>query len=109
MLGLKELSPLVKEAFRRDYIECPLCDFRSFENNLRHRLTMPDVYEWLGEEDHQAFGNTAETFSDWHGFSEAYRQDLERARQAAIQRRGVNPAAAKPPVAGASRRPKSAA
>ncbi len=109
MLGLKELSPLVKEVFRRDYVECQICDFRSFEKNLRHALTMPDVYAWLDGEDHQAFGNTAETFSHWHGFSEAYRQDLERARQAAIQRRGVSPAAAKPPLAGASRRPRSAA
>ena len=86
MLGLKKLAPLVKKAFRQEYIDPELCDYAVFERNLRLSRAMPGENDWLDETDHQPFGSTSEEFSKWRGFTEAYRQDLERARQAANDR-----------------------
>jgi hypothetical protein len=86
MLGLKKLAPLVKKAFRQEYIELELCDYPAFERNLRLSRAMPGENDWLDETDHQLFGSTSEEFSKWRGFTEAYRKDLDRARQDANDR-----------------------
>jgi hypothetical protein len=86
MLGLEELAPLVKEAFRREYIEPTHCDYDWFLDDLQRSMEAPADYWWEGDEDHQLFGDTIEEFSKWHGFTEAYRQDLDRSRQAARDR-----------------------
>ncbi len=80
MLGLEELTPLVEEAFRREYIEREICDFMWFQKSLQQTLASPDKYHWLDDQDHQLFGNTVEEFSGWFGFTDAYRRDLERSR-----------------------------
>jgi Protein of unknown function (DUF1186)/SEC-C motif len=86
LLGIQELTALVAEAFRRGYIDPMFCDFAWYEKTLHKSLETPDVYDWLEDEDYQPFGNAIEEFSKWHGFSEAYRRDLVRAREAAIER-----------------------
>jgi hypothetical protein len=83
VLGLEELTPLVEDAFRREYIERHAGDYQWFQKTLQSTLGSPEKYHWGDDEDDQPFGNTIEEFSNWYGFTDAYRRDLERSREAA--------------------------
>jgi hypothetical protein len=82
-IGLEDLAPLVEEAFRRGYVEREAGDFLWFQDALRATLALPGKYHWADAEDDRPFGNTIEEFSKWYGFTDAYRRDLERSREAA--------------------------
>ena len=82
-LGLDELAPLVEEVFRRGYIEREAGDYLWFRDALAATLALPGKYHWADHEDDEPFGNTAQEFSNWYGFTDAYRSDLERSRDAA--------------------------
>jgi hypothetical protein len=93
MLGLTELTPLVEDAFRREFI-CPtICEFDWFEKELADSLASPP-FALLDTRDYRPFGNCAEEFKSWHGFSEAYRQEMERPQELdywALPAPAVNP------------------
>ena len=80
MLGLEELSPLVEQAFQREYVDPQVCDYAWHQGRLSGSLATPGGNDWPGDE-YKPFGNTIEEFAQWHGFSEAYRRELERTRQ----------------------------
>jgi hypothetical protein len=84
MLGLEELRPQVKEAFARELIDPEICDYSWFESRLAEALA-GEPYAQLADEEYAPFGNTAEEFAKWHGFSDAYRKDLERMKREAAR------------------------
>jgi uncharacterized protein YchJ len=81
MMGLEELSPLVEEAYKREYVDPDIQDFSDFEHDLENTLRSPGRCLWLEDEEYLPFGNTVEEFANWHGFTEAYRDELDRMRQ----------------------------
>jgi hypothetical protein len=81
MLGLTELAPLVEEAFKREFIEETICEFNWFEEELADSLVSPP-FALLDTTDYRPFGSCAEEFKSWHGFTEAYRREMARPREA---------------------------
>jgi hypothetical protein len=68
MLGLSELTILVKRAFDRRFIDPQWLEYRHFVRNLESAIRQPDQYR----EEFSRFGNTVEELSGWHCFSEEY-------------------------------------
>jgi hypothetical protein len=83
IMGAEELSPLVEEAFKREYIDPEIQDFGYFQRDLEQALASPDRCPWLEDEEYLPFGNTIDEFANWHGFTDAYRRELDRIRQGA--------------------------
>ena len=82
LLGLVELRDLVKEAFDRKIIDPTWLDYQDFEHDLALALLNP-TDPWHGKRDeYELFGDTIEELSTWYCFSEKYRQERERARDA---------------------------
>jgi hypothetical protein len=94
MLGLDELSPIVEEAFKREYIDPRIQDFDWFRRDLAQAADKP--YSWLEDEDNLPFGDTAAEFADWCGFTEAYRKERDRARQSLLEWSSVHAPAHNP-------------
>jgi hypothetical protein len=57
LLGLSELTPLVKRAFERGFISPNWLGFEDFEEDLKRARANPDA-PWLKESDYAPFGNT---------------------------------------------------
>lgn len=86
MTGLVELSPLVKKAFDRGFIDRTWMNFEHFEEDMRKGVQRDGGDPGLSEDDdYSLFGNTVEELSSWYGFSEQRRADRERQRQARKQ------------------------
>ncbi|HZU90396.1 MAG TPA: DUF1186 domain-containing protein [Stellaceae bacterium] len=83
VLGLSELTPLVRQAFDRGFVDRHWLDFTDFEEDLAAAIARPGTPP-RGSEDNEftLFGDTVEELSGWYGFSEAYRVEQERALEA---------------------------
>jgi hypothetical protein len=82
LLGLSELSGIVREAFDRGIIDPTWLSYGHFEEDLEHAIRNP-TEPWPSNSDEYAlFGNTIEELSTWYCFTEEYTEDRERARNA---------------------------
>jgi Protein of unknown function (DUF1186)/SEC-C motif len=84
MLGLTELREIVKEAFDREIIDPSWLSFHHFESDLELAVSNPTEPLPSHEDEFAPFGDTIEELSKWHCFSEKYRQDQERLRDAPL-------------------------
>jgi hypothetical protein len=66
-LGLTELTPLVREAFERDFVDQSYLDFGEFESDLE-RACAGDPLETQQPWHHELFGDTIEELADWACF-----------------------------------------
>jgi hypothetical protein len=82
MVGLVELTPLVKKTFDRGFIDREWMKFEHFEENMNKALQPVGEPGRLDDKEFSLFGNTVEELSSWYGFSEQYHADQERQRQA---------------------------
>jgi hypothetical protein len=82
LLGLVELRDIVKEAFDRKIIDPSWLDYQDFEDDLTLALLKPTEPWRSNRGEYELFGDTIEELSTWHGFSEKYKQERERARNA---------------------------
>ena len=82
LLGLTELKSLVKEAFDRGIIHPDWISYGEFEADLEHAIQNPTEpwRAWDGE--FTLFGDTIEELSTWYRFSEEYKEERERVRNA---------------------------
>ncbi len=78
LLGIEDLVPLVKAAFELQLIDPHWLAFRNFEEDLQNTLQRPDEIS----PEYRPFGDAIEEFSNWHGFSQAFVDEQERARAA---------------------------
>jgi hypothetical protein len=81
MLGLKELRPLVGQAFERESIGRQITELKYFDADLAKSLEYPDGSPWLSDGEFTLLGDTVEEFSTWYGFSEEYYRSRERAEE----------------------------
>jgi hypothetical protein len=73
---------VVKEAFDRAIIDRRWLSYADFELDLEHAIRNPTEPWRKWEGDFTPFDDTAQELSTWYGFSEKYKQDRERARNA---------------------------
>lgn len=73
MLGLSELTMLVKRAFDRRFIDPEWLGYEHFLHNLESAITQPEY-----SHEFSLFGNTIEELSDWYCFSQEYQNSQER-------------------------------
>jgi hypothetical protein len=78
MLGLRDLVPLVKEAFERGFIDPHWLTFKHFEEDLNGGKRSPAELFRLGDPEYTLFGDTIEELSTWYAFSERYEEDQAR-------------------------------
>jgi hypothetical protein len=83
MLGMSDLTILVKKAFDRGFIDSHILGFDHFEEDLRRGIECPGEARRADDRDCTLFGDTIEELSGWHCFSEQYRADQERWRREA--------------------------
>jgi hypothetical protein len=69
MLGLEELSGLVKKAFDRGLIDPSEMSFQDFRSDLRYALRHPDQPWPLGEREYARFEDTIEELARWYAFA----------------------------------------
>lgn len=86
MVGLVELTPLVKKAFDRGFIDQQWMKFEHFEEDMKKAVQRAGEPGRLDDKEFSVFGNTVEELSRWYGFSEQYHADQERQRQARNER-----------------------
>jgi uncharacterized protein len=76
LLGLKELSALVKKAFDRGLIGPEVMEYQDFRGDLKYALAHPEApWQPTSVGEFTPFGDTIEELSWWYAFSSAY---LER-------------------------------
>jgi hypothetical protein len=93
MLGLVELSDLVKEAFERHIVHPSWTEYHFFESDLARALQNP-AEPWPQDNgEYTLFGDTIEELSSWYCFTEKYREDQEKARKVSAERIVANTAA----------------
>ena len=74
LLGLEDLSQLVKKAFDRGLISAQTMSFTHFKADLKRALAEPDApWHPNGSKEFTLFGDTIEELSGWHAFSPEYR------------------------------------
>ena len=83
MLGLSELTILVKRAFDRRFIDPQWLGYEHFVQDLEWAAKRPGQPRHPGSQEFTLFGNTIEELSRWHGFSEEYLDRRDRALEAA--------------------------
>jgi hypothetical protein len=81
-LGLVQLTPLVRQAFERGYIDPSIMGFHHFENDLERALKTP-ASPWDNADEFSLFGDTIKELSRWYAFSPKY---LNRAKGEAAAR-----------------------
>ena len=69
MLGLEELSELVRKVFERGLIHRLEMSFEDFRSDLRYALAHPDQPWPLGAKEYAPFEDTIEELSGWYAFS----------------------------------------
>jgi Protein of unknown function (DUF1186)/SEC-C motif len=67
-LGLSELKPLVKQAFKRGFISPSWLGFKDFEWDLQTAIDI-DPQPWQETDEFELFGDTIEELSDWAAFA----------------------------------------
>jgi hypothetical protein len=67
MLGLSELTPLVKQAFERGFIGPSSIKFKDFEQDLQ-RTIEGKAQPWAATDEFELFGDTIEELSSWAAF-----------------------------------------
>jgi hypothetical protein len=70
MLGLDELTPLVKQAFDREFIGPMISEFRYYQEDLQRALLSPGFSAWQDDGSCELWGDTVEELSKWAGFSD---------------------------------------
>jgi hypothetical protein len=78
MLGLSELTILVKRAFDRRFIDPQWIEFKSFVRDLERAITHPGQPRYPYDNEFTIFGDTIEELSCWYGFSEEYQRRLKQ-------------------------------
>jgi hypothetical protein len=98
MLGLEELTPLVKEAFDKEWIDPSLLSFKHFAEDLRLAVEQRGGgRSYAPENEYTLFGDTIEELSTWYCFSPRYEEDKRRAaavkppRWDTVQTQAINP------------------
>lgn len=81
-LGLAELRGLVKEAFDREIVSSRWLRYSDFEDDLEHALRNPTCPSPADARDFAPFVDTVEELSQWYCFSEKYKEERERLRNA---------------------------
>jgi uncharacterized protein len=83
MLGLSELTSLVRRAFDRGFIDRNCMSFRHFQDDLERAIEQSGEPRHPDDREYTFFGDTVEELSRWHGFSDEYlaarQEDLEEA------------------------------
>jgi uncharacterized protein len=79
MLGLRELTSLVKRAFDRGFIDRYWLGFEHFERDLKAAIQSPGEPRRPGDDEFTLFGDTIEELSGWHGFSDEHLAEQENA------------------------------
>ena len=74
MLGLEELSGLVRKAFDRGLIHRSEMSFQDFRSDLRYALKHPDKPWPLGDGEFAPFEDTIGELSGWYAFSPERRE-----------------------------------
>jgi hypothetical protein len=83
MLGLTELTILVKRAFDRGFIDQHWLGFEHFQQDLQWALKRPGEPRHPQDNQFTLFGDTVDELSHWYGFSEKFLADREgRLKQA---------------------------
>jgi len=82
MLGLTELTSIVKEAFDRGIVHRSWLSYADFETSLEHAVQNPTEPWPTWDGDMTLFGDTIEELSTWYSFSDEYREKRERLRNA---------------------------
>jgi hypothetical protein len=82
LLGLVELKDIVKEAFDRKIVDPSWLRYQDFEDDLTLALLKPTEPWGSNRDEFVLFGDTIEELSTWYGFSEKYREERERLRNA---------------------------
>ena len=83
MLGMGDLTVLVKKAFDRGFIDSHVLGFNHFEEDLRRGIERPGELRRADDRDCTLFGDTIDELSGWYCFSAQYRADEERWRREA--------------------------
>ena len=78
MLGARELKPVVKQAFDREYVDRIWLGFQDFEEDLEFAIEHPGKSRLDNDGLYTSFGDTIEELSTWYGFSEKYKEDRQR-------------------------------
>ena len=73
MLGLSELTILVRRAFDRGFIDRSWLGFEDFQRNLRWAIKRPGEPRHAESSQFTLFGNTVDELSRWDGFREDVR------------------------------------
>ena len=74
MLALVELEPLVREVFRRGFIDETLTALKNFEEDLREACADRPIQSWRRKE-YEPFGDVVDELSNWSGFKLQQNQD----------------------------------
>jgi uncharacterized protein len=82
MLGLKEFTPLVKDAFDREFVPPESLDFKYFEEDLAFALKHPEAPHRNFHREFRDWTDTIGELQTWNAFSEEY---LERKKRSAEQ------------------------
>ncbi len=85
MLGLTELKEIVREAFDRGLVDPSWLGFDHFERDLDLAARNPTEPWPRRKQEYTLFGDTIAELSKWYCFSEKYKEDRERARNAPPQ------------------------
>lgn len=74
LLALNELEPLVREAFRRGFVDKTVMSFKDFEDDLRQACAGGPLQPWQRQE-YEPFGDVIDELSDWAGFQPKQSRD----------------------------------
>jgi hypothetical protein len=80
-LGLSAMAPLVRQAYEHDVIGPEWGVFAEFEERLNLTLQDPSAAWFRSEPKRRFVEDAVEELSEWHGFSEAYLKEQERAER----------------------------
>jgi hypothetical protein len=72
LLGLGDLSALVRQVFDREWIDRTIMEFDDFASDLLQGSSDAAEGRNIDQRGVRPFGDTIETFSTWYGFSEEY-------------------------------------
>ncbi len=69
-LAAKELEPMVRQVFDKEFI-CPsICEFADFKTDLDDALKSGAAVAWQHDHRFTSFGSVIEEMADWHCFNE---------------------------------------
>jgi hypothetical protein len=97
VLGLSELTPLVRQTFEQSWVPPGIMDFEDFVEDLERAKANPDT-PWEPHEEIVPLTDVIAVFSKWHGYSEegARQRELAQAAEAEFGVRVLAEPAANP-------------